>query len=232
MESREAIRKELKDVLSALRARLIWDREMEIPLPFMISGKRNASKSEPVLITRTLEEVRAKLGDCKRCHLSLLRTNIVFGEGNPRAKLVFVGEAPGADEDRQGRPFVGKAGQLLTRIINAMGLKRDDVYICNVLKCRPPGNRSPDPKEIEKCEPFLFDQLSVLKPKVICALGSIAARTILRNDAPITILRGRFHYFQGIKVMPTFHPAYLLRNQAAKKLVWEDMKLIMEELKE
>lgn len=179
---------------------------------------------------QSMEEVERELGDCRRCPLHRDRTHIVFGEGSVGAKLVFVGEAPGADEDRQGRPFVGKAGQLLTRIIEAMGMRREDVYICNVLKCRPPGNRTPLPQEMEICGPFLEKQLSVIRPTVICALGSVAAKALLKKDAPITALRGRFHDYRGIPCLPTYHPAYLLRNPAAKKQVWQDMKMIMERL--
>lgn len=177
-----------------------------------------------------LEDIRSDMGDCKRCDLSALRSNLVFGEGNPEADLVFAGEAPGADEDMQGRPFVGRAGQLLTRIIEAMGLKREDVYICNILKCRPPGNRNPKPEEIEKCEPFLIRQIESIKPKAICALGTFAAKTLLKTDAPISMLRGRFHLYHDIQLMPTYHPAYLLRNPGAKKPVWQDMQMIMEEM--
>mgnify|MGYP001254047881 CR=1 FL=1 len=181
--------------------------------------------------SENLEDIRSDMGDCKRCELSAFRNNIVFGAGNPKADLVFVGEAPGADEDRQGQPFVGRAGQLLTKILEAMGLKRKDVYICNILKCRPPGNRNPQPKEIEQCEPFLIRQLASINPKAICALGTFAAKTLLKTDAPISMLRGRFHLYQDIKLMPTYHPAYLLRNPGAKKLVWQDMKMVMEDLK-
>ena len=179
---------------------------------------------------QTLPDIRADLGDCRRCPLCKTRTNLVFGEGNSHAGLAFVGEAPGADEDMQGRPFVGKAGQLLTRIIVAMGLQREDVYICNILKCRPPGNRNPKPEEIDACEPFLIRQLQAIRPKVICALGTFAAHTLLKTDVPISLLRGRFHSYQGIPLMPTYHPAYLLRNPGAKKQVWEDVQKIMKAL--
>jgi len=175
----------------------------------------------------SLEEVKKELGDCQRCPLGKLRTNLVFGEGNPKSGLVFVGEAPGGDEDIQGRPFVGRAGQLLTKIIEAMGLTRKDVYICNILKCRPPGNRNPKPEEINACEPFLIKQLKVINPQVICALGTFAAHTLLKTDVPITLLRGKFHAYHGIQLMPTYHPAYLLRNPGAKKQVWEDVQKIM-----
>jgi DNA polymerase len=181
-------------------------------------------------ITMTLEEVKQELGDCQRCPLGKLRTNLVFGEGNQKARLVFVGEAPGGDEAIQGRPFVGRAGQLLTRIIEAMGLKRKDVYICNILKCRPPGNRNPKPEEINACEPFLIKQLKVIKPQIICALGTFSTHTLLKTDVPITVLRGKFEAYHGIQLMPTYHPAYLLRNPGAKKQVWEDMQKIMKVL--
>jgi len=144
--------------------------------------------------------------------------------------VVFVGEAPGADEDEQGLPFVGKAGQLLTNIITAMGLTRKEVYICNILKCRPPGNRTPLPEEIRLCEPFLKRQLSLIAPQIICALGSVAAKALLRTETPISALRGRFQLYEGIKLMPTYHPAYLLRNPSAKKQVWDDVQLIMKEI--
>jgi DNA polymerase len=176
---------------------------------------------------RTLEEIRTELGDCKRCKLCSGRTTIVFGTGNPKAELVFVGEGPGADEDAQGVPFVGKAGQLLTKMIEAMGFSRDDVYICNVVKCRPPGNRNPEPDEIEACEPFLKAQLDAIRPKVIVALGKFAAQTLLRDSTPITRLRGTWKTYQGIPLMPTFHPAYLLRSPNEKKLAWVDLKQVM-----
>lgn len=177
-----------------------------------------------------LSAIRADMADCQLCALGKTRKNLVFGDGNPQAKIVFVGEAPGADEDEQGMPFVGRAGQLLTKIIEAMGLSRQEVYICNILKCRPPQNRNPLPEEIAACEPFLKQQLKIISPQIICALGTFAAKTLLKTDAPISVLRGHFHYYEGIKLMPTYHPAYLLRNPAAKKTVWEDVQLIMKEL--
>lgn len=177
-----------------------------------------------------LNKIRADMADCRLCNLGKTRKNLVFGDGNPQAKIVFVGEAPGADEDEQGLPFVGRAGQLLTKIIEAMGLSREEVYICNILKCRPPQNRNPLPEEIAACEPFLKQQLKSISPQIICALGTFAAKTLLKTDVPISVLRGRFHSYEGIKLMPTYHPAYLLRNPAAKKTVWEDVQLIMKEL--
>jgi len=176
---------------------------------------------------RTLEEIRAELGDCRRCKLCSGRTNIVFGVGNPKAELVFVGEGPGADEDEQGIPFVGKAGQLLTKMIEAMGLQREQVYICNIVKCRPPNNRNPEPDEVAACEPFLRAQLGAIEPKVIVALGKLAAQTLLRDNTPITRLRGSWRDFGGIPLMPTFHPAYLLRNPAEKKNAWLDLRQVM-----
>jgi DNA polymerase len=180
-----------------------------------------------------LAAVRTEIGDCTRCKLHRLgRNQIVFGVGSPDADLMFVGEAPGADEDIQGIPFVGRAGQLLTKIIEAIGLKRDEVYIANVIKCRPPQNRNPEPDEVDTCEPFLFRQIDVIKPKVIVALGTFAARALLRTLDPISRLRGRVYEYRGAKLIPTFHPAYLLRNPSSKREVWEDMKLVRDLLKE
>ena len=174
----------------------------------------------------TLDDVRADLGECTRCKLHGGRTNLVFGVGSPTADLVFVGEAPGRDEDRQGIPFVGRAGQLLTRIIAAIGLSRDEVYIANVIKCRPPNNRNPEPDEVATCEPFLFRQLDVIRPRVVVALGGFAIRTLLRTDAPVSRLRGRMFDYRGAKLIPTFHPAFLLRSPERKRDVWEDMKRV------
>jgi DNA polymerase len=175
----------------------------------------------------TLQQLRDAIGDCRRCQLSEGRSNIVFGDGNPDADLVFVGEAPGRDEDIQGEPFVGKAGQLLTRIINAMGLTREDVYICNVIKCRPPNNRDPLPSEIAMCEPFLKEQLDIIKPRVICALGSFASQTLLKSEVRISRLRGQLRDYYGVPLMPTYHPSFLLRNPQAKREVWEDIQQVM-----
>jgi DNA polymerase len=190
--------------------------------------------SEPALETGgekgmdTLDSLRETIGDCQRCPLGKGRINLVFGVGSPEAELVFVGEAPGRDEDIQGEPFVGRAGQLLTRIIDAMGLSRDQVYICNVIKCRPPGNRDPLPEEIEECEPFLREQLNILNPRIVCALGSFAARTLLKTEGRISQLRGRLHTYNGIPLIPTYHPSYLLRNPQAKRDVWQDIQKVME----
>jgi DNA polymerase len=188
----------------------------------------------PLSRADALTAVRADIGpDCTRCKLHTLgRKQIVFGVGNPRAELMFVGEAPGADEDQQGIPFVGRAGQLLTKIIEAIELKRDDVYIANVIKCRPPQNRNPEPDEVETCEPFLFQQIDIIKPRVIVALGTFAARALLRTLDPISRLRGRVYEYRGAKLIPTFHPAYLLRNPSSKRDVWEDMKRVRALLRE
>ena len=191
-----------------------------------------ADNSKP-LQAESLEELRAAIGDCQRCKLCSGRTHLVFGVGNPKAKLMFVGEGPGRDEDLQGEPFVGRAGQLLTDIITkGMGLKREDVYIANVVKCRPPENRNPEPDEVAACEPFLKKQIDLIRPKIIVGLGKFAVQTLLQSKVPITKVRGNWHSYHGIKLMPTFHPAYLLRNPADKKLVWEDIKKVIKELRD
>ena len=178
----------------------------------------------------SLESVREEIGECTRCKLHKGRTNLVFGVGNPSARLMFVGEAPGEDEDKKGEPFVGKAGQLLTKMIEAMGLRREDVYICNTVKCRPPNNRNPEPDELAACEPFLKGQLAAVKPEVIVTLGKFAAQALLRDQTPISRLRGQWREYEGIAVMPTFHPAYLLRSPQEKVKVWEDLQRVMGKL--
>jgi DNA polymerase len=182
-----------------------------------------------VLSAETLADIRSDLGDCQRCKLASGRTHIVFGKGHAAAKLVFVGEGPGFEEDQKGEPFVGAAGQLLTRIIAAINLSRKQVYICNIIKCRPPGNRNPEPDEIESCLPFLERQIAAIQPDFICALGKVAAQTLLKSDMPISKLRGRFYDYKGIQLLPTYHPAYLLRSPDKKREVWEDMKMLMRE---
>ena len=181
--------------------------------------------------TETLEEIRADLGECQRCPLGRTRTNLVFGSGNPKASLVFVGEGPGRREDEKGEPFVGEAGLLLNRILFAMGLEREDVYICNVIKCRPPQNRNPEDEEIAACEPFLTRQLNAINPDVLVALGKFAAQTLLQDKTPIGKLRGEWRSYKGIDLMPTFHPAYLLRNPGYKRELWQDMKHVMQRLR-
>ncbi|MFP3870880.1 MAG: uracil-DNA glycosylase family protein [Syntrophobacteria bacterium] len=178
-------------------------------------------------LPETLEQIRADLGECRRCRLYASRSNIVFGEGNASARVVLVGEAPGYEEDRQGRPFVGAAGRLLDRIIAAMGWRRDEVYICNVLKCRPPGNRDPWPDEIENCAPFLRRQLRAVGPRAVMALGSFAARFLVSSQEPISKLRGCTHELEGIPLVCSYHPAYLLRNPSQKRQFWEDARLLL-----
>ncbi|MBN1636091.1 MAG: uracil-DNA glycosylase [Deltaproteobacteria bacterium] len=180
---------------------------------------------------QTLETIRAKLGDCKRCALGQTRKNIVFGEGSANAGVMFIGEAPGATEDASGKPFVGPAGRLLTNIIqNGMGLSRQDVYIANILKCRPPGNRDPLPGEVEQCIGFLEAQIKVIQPRLIIALGRVAAQNLLGTKDPLNRIRGIFQDYRGIVLMPTYHPSYLLQNPAKKRDVWEDIKKVMEHL--
>jgi DNA polymerase len=196
------------------------------PVPAAAPGERPAARvGDPAA---ALQAVRERLGDCQRCKLAGGRKTIVFGQGSPSARLMFVGEAPGADEDEQGLAFVGRAGQLLTDIIEkGMKLRRADVFIANVLKCRPPGNRNPEPDEVLSCQPFLEQQIAAIQPRVIVALGKFAGQFLLKTAEPISRIRGRLGSFQGIPVMPTFHPAFLLRNPGAKKEVWDDMKVVL-----
>jgi DNA polymerase len=220
-----------EEIISDLRSYLEYLKGIGIEaLPVSENKSEEAypnSSPGPATAT-TLEEVRKELGDCRRCKLHRTRRTLVFGEGNERAKLMLIGEGPGYDEDIQGRPFVGKAGQLLTKILQAIHLRREEVYITNIIKCRPPQNRNPEPDEIQNCHPFLLKQIEAIQPKIICALGAFAAQTLLKTDAKITTLRGRLYDLEGIKVIPTYHPAYLLRNPDRKREVWEDMKQISE----
>jgi DNA polymerase len=198
-------------------------------------GELSASSPEEQHPDETLEDIRLEMGDCKRCKLWTTRTNLVFGEGNPMAALMFIGEAPGADEDASGRPFVGRAGQLLTKMIEAIGLKREDVYIANVLKSRPPGNRAPEKDEVAACIPFLFRQIASIRPRLIVALGNPAMQALLNTKTGITQMRGQFQDYPRIpeiKVLPTFHPAYLLRSPDKKREAWEDLKKVREFLKD
>ncbi|MBF0466280.1 MAG: uracil-DNA glycosylase [Nitrospirae bacterium] len=206
-----------------------------------ISGKDEifSSQIEPDSVTEpidnsnevmTLQAIRHEIGNCKRCKLHKTRKNIVFGEGDAKARLMFIGEGPGADEDEQGRPFVGRAGKLLTSLINKMGLKREDVFIANVVKCRPPGNREPEQDEVKACIGFLKSQIASITPEVIVTLGTVATKAILATDRPITRLRGEFKDYKGIKLMPTYHPSYLLRNPSAKTVVWTDALKVLKEL--
>ncbi|MCF8142599.1 MAG: uracil-DNA glycosylase [Deltaproteobacteria bacterium] len=199
------------------------------PVPPAPSPSPRTKETTPVRNrSGQLEELRDRIGECQQCKLHNTRTHLVFGEGSPEARLVFVGEGPGHDEDMAGRPFVGESGKLLTRIIeNGMGLTRKDVYICNVVKCHPPGNRDPEKDEIEPCIPFLREQLRIIGPEVICCLGRVAGQALLGADFKISAQRGQWRSYQGIPLMPTFHPAYLLRNPSSKREVWEDIKKIM-----
>jgi uracil-DNA glycosylase len=214
---------EIKELLSDFRLLLEHQKDSGINF-FKVSLKEKEKEVED-----SLEIIRKEVGMCTRCRLHENRTRAVPGEGKGDAKLVFIGEGPGRDEDIQGKPFVGRAGQLLTKIIEAIDLTRDDVYITNIVKCRPPGNRNPKDDEIFACNSYLLRQLKLIKPKIICTLGSFAAKTLLETDVPISKLRGRFHTYNDIMLMPTFHPAYLLRNPAEKKRVWEDMQMVQKE---
>lgn len=211
------------------RRACLSERGLE-PQPSGVGALGAEPAGDPHIMGLPLQAVREELGDCQRCKLCSTRTNIVFGSGNPNAKLMFVGEGPGADEDIQGLPFVGKAGELLTKMISAMGYSREEVYIANIVKCRPPNNRPPQEDEIATCQPFLLKQIEAIAPQIICALGTFAAQTLLSSPVRISDLRGRFYDLHGIKMMPTFHPAYLLRNPGEKKKVWEDLQKIMAEL--
>jgi DNA polymerase len=211
-------------------------RHLEMELNFgnehILSGSKKSVQKKENNKDKLLK-LEKKVLTCKQCKLSKTRTNVVFGEGNPNAKLMFIGEGPGRDEDFSGRPFVGKAGQLLTKMIEAMKLKREDVYICNVVKCRPPGNRNPEPDEINLCSQFLEDQIKIIKPKVICGLGAVAVKYLLKDDnIRISRIRGKKFDYNGIILIPTFHPSYLLRNENMKKLAWQDLKLVMREIED
>ncbi len=237
---------ELAALTSELQAYVSWARDAGLvslgqpapakaapaPQPLAAAGPPMPKQTPiaPMLQLATLQEVRAELGECTRCKLSKGRTNIVFGVGSEKARLVFVGEAPGEDEDLSGEPFVGKAGQLLTKMIEAMGLARSDVYICNTVKSRPPNNRNPEPDELAACEPFLKAQLAAIKPEVIVTLGKFAAQALLRDQTAISRLRGTWREYAGIALMPTFHPAYLLRSPGEKGKVWGDLQLVMQKL--
>ena len=230
--SPDQIRKEMLSLVKSVKGQVLNAENLYVAVDWRKPEvKRKNHQAADVNPAGQLDALAQEVLSCERCSLSGQRKNVVFGDGNPSARIVFVGEAPGADEDEQGLPFVGRAGQLLTDIIvKGMKLARKDVYICNILKCRPPGNRNPLPEEIGKCEPFLKKQLQLIRPGVICALGKFAAQTLLKTETPITALRGRFYDYEGIKLMPTYHPAYLLRNPHGKKQVWEDVQMIMKEI--
>jgi len=244
----DEVQREFLDIVTQVRAHLEYQRALGMSFVEMVSSEStrltavgalpvspistaSANEKPTVPSSSGLVGVREELGDCSRCILHRGRKNIVFGEGNPNAELVFVGEGPGQEEDIQGRPFVGAAGQLLTDIIvKGMKISREDVYICNIVKCRPPENRNPEPDEILACEPFLIKQLQSIKPKIIIGLGNVAVKTLLKTKEGITSLRGNWKSYQGIPLMPTFHPAYLLRNPSDKRLVWDDIKKVIAEL--
>jgi uracil-DNA glycosylase len=194
------------------------------------SRQLTVDRSEPIAAVGEFDALRVEAHDCTRCRLAGSRKNVVFGVGNPNADLMFIGEAPGRDEDEKGEPFVGRAGQLLTDIIKAMKLTRDDVYIANVIKCRPPENRNPEPDELDACRPFIRRQVELIQPKVIVTLGRFGLQSLTEKGYGISAVRGTWLSYNGIKLMPTYHPAYLLRNPAAKKDVWQDMKKVMTEL--
>lgn len=220
----EVSREELVAVLKRLKASILGLRSAGVE--FWLRPEPEAEEQQGSEESDALAAVREELGECTRCRLHAGRTTLVFGEGSPAASLVFVGEGPGFDEDRQGRPFVGRAGRLLDKMIQALGLQRPEVYICNVVKCRPPNNRTPNPDEIETCSPFLFKQLQVLQPKVICALGACAAQTLLATTSSISRLRGKAHSWRGTPLVCTYHPAYLLRTPTQKAATWADLLLV------
>ena len=248
--SENALQNALAEVVDDVRKHLLWQMEEGATHLFssgIVASQSNGSLRDKVMqrvvpvapevvakapaevevVRKPLDEIRRELGNCTRCKLCEGRKQIVFGTGNPKAELLFVGEGPGSDEDAQGIPFVGAAGQLLTKMIEAMGFTRDQVYICNVVKCRPPNNRTPEPSEISTCLPFLKAQISSVGPKAIVALGKVAAQTLLKKETPITQLRGVWCNYEGIPMMPTFHTAYLLRQPAEKKKVWSDLQQVM-----
>ena len=225
---------ELKEIVSQTKNLVIANKEMGLDPPALSPSTLDYLQTGPLQLN-PLEDLRKSIGDCRRCKLHKGRTNLVFGEGSSQARLVFVGEGPGKEEDLEGRPFVGEAGKLLTSIIEkGIGISREDVYICNVVKCRPPKNRDPERDEINACIPFLKQQLNIIRPEVICILGRIAGQELLGKDLKITQDRGKWYSFMDIPVMPTFHPAYIIRNPSRERqlkgLVWEDVKMIMKRL--
>lgn len=223
---------EIRQALANARSQLEYQSDLGMET---VKNEPAAGKQPDYLLTgetlkETLDAVRNELGDCQRCGLGSSRTELVYGIGNPNARLVLVGEAPGHEEDQKGEPFVGEAGRLLDKILQAMGMQREDVYICNVLKCRPPNNRDPQPDEVATCEAFLVRQIAAIKPQVIIGLGRFAVHSLLKTKIPISRIRGEWQSYHGIPLMPTYHPAYLLRNPEGKRDVWEDMKEVMRRL--
>lgn len=235
------ILKSIKNQLEHLRELGVEGIRISVPEPTPVAAPVSQNSSSlfadlapaPAKLTpstETLEQIHAEIGDCTRCPLHEQRTHVVHTEGNRKARLMFVGEAPGADEDAQARPFVGRAGQLLTKIIEAIGMKREEVLIGNVNRCRPPGNRAPMPDEVAACKPYLLREIAVVQPEVIVVLGNTATKNLLDTNVGITRLRGNFQDYKGIKVMPTFHPAYLLRDPSKKRETWEDLKKVRDHL--
>lgn len=208
---------------SSAPARAIRSAGLKDNVAFVTPGKESSWAGD-------IESAASDVKSCQLCPLAKTRTNTVFGVGDVNARLMFIGEAPGRDEDLKGEPFVGRAGALLTKMIKGMGFERGDVYIANIIKCRPPKNRNPEPAEVEKCEPYLKRQIAIIKPEVICALGAVAAQTLLKTKTPISRLRGEFHQYEGTLLLPTFHPAYLLRNPSAKTEAWSDLQMILRKL--
>lgn len=240
-DAQETTAPEIGEVATEALRHLAWLREAGVfevpvaPVPARTTVDRTTDSGSHWLSTRgcgsrELAAIRQDLGDCLRCKLAKKRRNLVFGVGHPAAELMFIGEGPGAEEDAQGEPFVGAAGELLTRMIEAMGFRREQVYIANVVKCRPPNNRDPEPDEIEACQRFLEAQIAAVKPKVVVGLGRFAVQTLLKDAAPISRQRGKWREYRGVRLMPTFHPAYLLRNPEDKRKAWSDLKLVMKEL--
>lgn len=223
---------DIRSTLASARSQLEYLADLGVEglqMAAPAAGEQNALLS-PEALAETLDAVRQDLGDCRRCGLGASRKNLVYGVGNPNARVLLVGEAPGRDEDLKGEPFVGEAGRLLDRILQAMGMQREEVYICNVLKCRPPHNRDPEPEEIATCEEFLIRQIAAIKPQIIIGLGRFAVHSLLKSRIPISRIHGEWQSYQGIPLMPTYHPAYLLRNPEGKRDVWEDMKEVMRRL--
>ncbi len=244
-ENKEILSQALDELVQSLGQLRDLGRRLDVREEKLVALARQATKPRPAAPPAAparaaapgvpaaggdLAAIRADLGDCRRCRLAEGRTHLVFGEGNEHAELMFVGEGPGADEDRQGRPFVGRAGELLNKMIAAMGKAREEVFIANVVKCRPPNNREPEPDEAATCLPFLRRQIGAIRPKVIVTLGRVAVQALLETKTPISQMRGQWRIYDDIKVMPTFHPAYLLRNPDAKKPAWEDLQQVMKEL--
>jgi uracil-DNA glycosylase len=223
-------RQELQELVASLETFLQFQSRLGWVGTPRTEKSRSPSPQGPQTDRPTLAEVRAEMGECQRCKLGQGRAHLVFGEGSPQARLMFVGEAPGEEEDLQGRPFVGEAGRLLDRLLSKMGLRREDVYITNMVKSRPPGNRDPEADEVEACRPFLIKQIDSIRPLVIVTLGRISTQNLLNTKDPITKLRGVWHKFQGIRVMPTFHPSYLQRFPRERHKTWEDMQQVLEYL--